>query len=255
MGTENLDRSEIGTIEINDGTGWQNLGIISEEIVRINGEDINHFDISGHPHGVNRTVFDNVDVEIEFIWEEVANPDLWALILHGASITTTTAGTQTVVNENVIMMTSDWVALAHAADFIFNSPVTVNDPDASVTYIEGEDYYLDRKGGHLKRISDGAIGEGRTVHVSYSYRIYTGKSFRVFGNPAPVDCTMRLTKPLLNGNRLRIIHDKVIFVPRMEFPLKPGERGSWAGVSSRIRFLRSTGDTCGAFGLWEIYTP
>ncbi len=255
MGTENLDRSAVGTIEINGGSGWQVLGIIREEIVRVNGEEITHFDVSEHPRGVDKTVFGNVDVEIEFTWEEIADIGLWVIVLHGGSITTTTAGIQTVVNEDVIMMGIDWIALAHAADFTFDSAVDVTNREGSVTYIEGEDYYLDRKGGHLKRIAGGSIGEGQTVCVDYAYNTYAGKCFNIFENPAPSVFTVRLIKPLLNGDNLRITHSRVSFSSTTELPLKPGDGGSWAGVASRIRFLKDVGGVYGAYGRWEIYTP
>jgi hypothetical protein len=255
MGTDNLDRSAVGTIEINGGSGWQVLGIIREEIVRVNGEEINHFDVSEHPHGVDKTVFGNVDVEIEFTWEEIADIGLWIIVLHGGSITTTTAGVQTAGNENVIMTGIDWIALTHATDFAFDSPVDVTDREGSVTYIESTDYYLDRKGGHLKRIAGGSIGEGQTVCVDYSYNTYAGKCFSIFENPTPSVFTVRLIKPLLNGDNLRITHSKVSFSSSTELPLKPGDGGSWAGVTSRIRFLKDIGGVYGAYGRWEIYTP
>jgi hypothetical protein len=255
MGTEYLDRSAVGTIEINGGSGWQVLGIIREEIVRVNGEEITHFDSSEHPRGVDKTVFGNVDVEIEFTWEEIADIGLWIIVLHGGSITATTAGIQTVVNEDVLMMGMDWIALSHAADFAFDSSVNVSDREGSVTYIEGEDYYLDRKGGHLKRIASGSIGEGQTVCVDYAYNTYAGKCFNIFENPTPSVFTVRLNKPLLNGDNLRITHGRVNFSSTTELPLKPGDGGLWVGVTSRIRFLKDIGGVYGAYGRWEIYTP
>ncbi len=41
--------------------------------------------------------------------------------------------------------------------------------DGSATYVEGTDYTLDAASGLVKRLSDGAIAEGATVVVSYSY--------------------------------------------------------------------------------------
>jgi hypothetical protein len=255
MGTENLDRSTVGIIEINGGSGWQTLGIIREEIVRVGGEEIVHYDASGHPLGVDKTVFGNVNVEIEFIWEEIADIDLWNIVLHGGSVTATIAGFRTAADEKVTMSGIDWIALAHAADFTFDSPLSVSNQDGSATYIEGDDYYLDRKGGHLKRIAGGSIGEDQAVFVDYTYNTFTGKYFKIFEDPVPADYAVRLVKPMLNGDNLRITHSRVNFFSTTELPLKPGEGGSWAGVTSLIRFLKDGDGVYGAYGRWEIYTP
>ncbi|MBN2224958.1 MAG: hypothetical protein JW765_09815 [Deltaproteobacteria bacterium] len=255
MGTENLDRSAIGAIEVNDGFGWETLGIIREEIIRVNGKEITHLDTSGYPFGVDKTIFGKVDIEIDFIWEEIADIDLWNIVLHGGSITTSAAGTQTVMNEEVIMKGIDWIALTHAADFTFNTPVKVTNEEGSVTYSEGNDYYLDRKGGHLKRITGGSIGDSQMVHVDYTYNTCVGKSFKIFEDSSPIDYSIRLTKPMVSGDYLRISHSKVNFSSEAELPLKPGEGGAWAGVTSKIKFLRDSDGVYGTYGGWEIYTP
>jgi len=255
MGTGNLDRSAVGSIEINSGSGWHSLGIIEEEIVRVNGEELTHFDASGHPPGIDKTVFGNLNVEIEFKWREIADIDLWHIVLHGGGITTTTAGVQTVLAENMTMRGVDWIALANAADFTFDCPVGVTSQDGEITYVEGSDYYVDRKGGHLKRIESGDIDEGQTVHVDYTYNTYTGKYFKIFENHVPIDYAVRLTKPLLNGDKLRITHSRVNFSSTTELPLKPEGSEAWASVSGKIRFLKDGEGIYGAYGHWEIYTP
>jgi hypothetical protein len=255
MGTENLDRSAVGIIEVDPGTGWQALGIIREETVRVNGKEITHLDVSGYPFGVDKTVFGNIDVEIEFIWEEIADIDLWNVALHGGTMTTTGAGTQAVTDEDTVMTGTSWIALAHAADFMFDCAVTVTDESGSTTYTEGTDYYLDRKGGHVKRIAGGSIADGEFVHVDYTYNTYDGKHFAIFVDSAPTNYAMRLTKPLLNGDNMRITHGKVNFSATSELPLKPGEEGAWAGVTSKIKLLKDSGGAYGEYGRWEIYTP
>lgn len=255
MGTENLDRSAVGAIEVDAGSGWQALGIIREETVRVDGKEVTHLDVSGYPFGVDRTVFGNVSIEIEFIWEEIADIDLWNLVLHGGNITTSTSGTQAATDEDVVLTGTNWIALVHAADFTFDGLVAVTNEAGSVTYTEGTDYYLDRKGGHLKRIAGGSITDGQTVRVDYTYNTYDGKHFTIFTDSAPTDYTMRLTKPLLNGDNMRITHGKVNFSSTAELPLKPGEEGAWAGVTSKIRLLKDSSGFYGAYGRWEIYTP
>jgi hypothetical protein len=255
MGTENLDRSAVGAIEVNSGSGWQALGIIREETVRVNGKEITHLDVSGYPFGVDETVFGSVDIEIEFIWEEIADIDLWSLVLHGGNVCTTNEGTQSVVGENVALKGTNWIGLIHGVDFRFDCSVTVTSESGSITYAENTDYYLDRKGGHLKRISSGSISDGQLIHVDYVYNTYTGRYFTIFSDSAPTNYTMRLTKPLLNGNTMRITHGKASFSSMAELPLKPGEEGVWAGVASKIKFLKDNAGVYGDYGRWEIYTP
>jgi hypothetical protein len=255
MGVENLDRSVVGVIEINGGSGWQALGLIREEIIRVNGKEITHLDTSTFPFGINETILESVDIEIEFIWEEIADINLWSIVLYGGPITVSTAGTQAVTNEEVTMRDTNWIALIRAADFTFDCFVDVTNEEGNITYTEGTDYYLDRKGGHLRRITSGLIGDGQMVHVGYTYNTYDGKSFRIFDNPTPNDYTIRLTKPMLNGDKMRITHSRTNFSSITELPLKPGGGGVWAGVTSKIKFLKDIGGIYGAYGCWEIYTP
>ncbi len=255
MGTENLDRSAVGSIEVNSGSGWRALGIIKEETVRVDGKEVTHLDVSGYPFGVDKAVFGNVIIEIEFIWEEIADIDLWSLILHGGNATTSAAGTQVVTGEEVVLKGTNWMALAHAADFTFDGLVTVTNTAGSITYIDGTDYYLDRKGGHLKRIVAGSITDGQNVNVDYTYNTYTGKYFMIFSDPAPISYAIRLIKPLLNGDNMRITHSRVNFSSAAELPLRPGEEGAWAGVTSKIKLLKDGDGIYGSYGRWEIYTP
>ncbi len=255
MGTENLDRSAVGAIEVDSSSGWRPLGIIREETVRVNGKEVTHVDVSGYPFGADKTIFGNVNIEIEFVWEEIADIDLWNLALHGGNMTTSMAGIQAVTSESIVLTGTNWMALVHSADFTFDCQVAVASEAETITYAEGVDYYLDRKGGHLKRISGGSIVSGQTIHIDYSYNVYTGKYFTIFANSAPVDYAMRLTKPLLNGDNMRITHSRVNFSSTAELPLKPGEEGAWAGVTSKIKLLKDSGGVYGAYGRWEIYTP
>lgn len=255
MGIENLDRSSVGLIEIDGGSGWRNIGLIREEILKTNGKEITHLDVSGYPFGNDKKVYGTVAIEIEFIWEEIADIDLWHLVLYGGTMKVSTAGIQAIMNEDVIMKGASWIALRYAADFAFDSPVNVTGHEGSVTYVEGSDFYLDRKGGHLKRIANGLIEECQTVQVDYTYNTYEGRYFNIFEDLAPADYGMRLTKPMLNGDNLRITHSRVNFSCLTELPLRPGEKGVWAGVTSKIRFLKDSAGLYGSYGRWEIFTP
>lgn len=261
MGTENLDRSAVGKIEVNPGGGWQDLGVIREETIRVNGEEVKHYDVSSYPFGTDMTIFGNLDIEIEFVWEEIANIDLWNVMLHGGSVSTTNAGTQAVADEPVVMNGSyasgKWNALIFGADFDEDCSVTVSSESGGggTTYTEDTDYIIDRKGGHIGRVSAGSITDGQTVYVDYTYKTYDGKYFEMFEDVKPEDHVLRLTKPLLNGDNMRITHGKVNLSSTMELPLNPGDEGAWAGVTSKIKFLKNPGGAYGAYGRWEIYTP
>jgi hypothetical protein len=255
MGTENLDRSAVGAIELDAGSGWRALGIITEETVRVNGKEVTHMDVSGYPFGADKTIFGSVNIEIEFVWEEIADIDLWNLALHGGNMTTSVAGIQAVTSESIVLTGTNLMALSHAADFTFDCSVAIDNEAGTITYTEGVDYYLDRKGGHVKRIAGGSITDGQTIHIDYTYNTHVGNYFTIFADSSPVDYAMRLTKPLLNGNNMRITHSKANFSSTAELPLKPGEEGVWAGVTSKIKLMKDSGGVYGAYGRWEIYTP
>ena len=259
MGTDNLDRQAVGVIEVDSGSGWSNLGIIREETIRVNGEEIKHTDVSGYPFGTDMTIFGNLDIEIEFVWEEIADIDLWNIVLHGGSMNTTSAGTQPVTDEELVMngayTNGEWNALGYAADFDEDCTVVITDSTDTTTYTEGTDYIIDRKSGHIGRISGGGISDGESVHVDYSYKTYDGKYFEVFNDSSPTNHILRLTKPLLNGDTMRITHSRVNLSAAMELPLNPGEEGAWAGVNSKLIFLKDAGGTYGDYGRWEIFTP
>jgi len=257
MGTENLDRSAVGVIEVDSGSGWQNLGIIRQETVRVNGEEIKHLDVSSYPFGTDLAIFGNLDIEIEFVWEEVADVNLWNIILHGGSMVTTNEGTQNVVNEAVALNGASWKPLAYAGDFKSDCAVTVSSEvgGGGVVYSEGVDYYLDRRSGHLARVVSGSITDGQTVYVDYTYKTYSGKHFEIYRGSKPTNYTLRLTKPLLNSDNMRITHSKVSFSTSMEMPLNPGEEGAWTGVTTKIKFLKDKAGIYGEYGRWEIFTP
>lgn len=250
-----LDRSVVGSIEVDAGGGFVNLGAIREETIKVNGEEVEHINVQSYPIAADDTAFGKVSVEIDFTWEQIADPDLWNMILHGGTVAITTAGSQAVANEPVALSGINWKALVHAADFKFDSAVVVTHSSGSPTYVEGEDFYLDRKGGHIKRIATGDITDGQSVLVDYEYNTHAGKSFKIFDNAVPAEYAFRLTKPLKNNNILRIQHTKAKFSASMELGLNPGDAGAWAGVNSTLKFVKDDTGVYGPFGTWEIYTP
>jgi len=256
MGSDKLDRSAVGVIEVETDGGWVDLGIITEEIIRINGVEMPHLDTTERPFGIDRMLLKEVSVEIDFVWAEVGDISLWRLVTGGGDMTETTPGTETVTDEEATLSQDAWMPLAFGVDIVADNAVTVHGAAGGGTeYTENVDYYLDRRGGHLRRISGGAISEGQAVFVDYQRLCYSGRFFSPWeGNEAEA-ASLRLTKPLTGGDIFRITHSRVVFHCSHELPLAPGGDGAWAGVKSGVRFLKDTDGAYGPFGRWEIYTP
>ena len=260
--TTHLDRSAVGTIEIDDGAGFDTLGLIREATVRINGEEVKHFDVSTYPIGPDLVMFGSLDVEIEFVWEEIADYDLWNRVIHGGTVTTTTAGTTAVTDESITLdgdyTAGEWNSLAFSADFDQDCTVSVGSAvsGGGTTYTEAIDYIIDRKGGHLGRVPGGNISDGDTVYIDYVYNTWAGKYFAIMADTTTIqEYAIRMVKPLLNGDNIRIQHTKAQLATTIEFPLTPGDTGEWAGVTTKLTFLKDSGGTYGTYGRWEIYTP
>lgn len=260
--TGNQDRSAVGTIEVNPGTGFVELGKIVEEEIRINGELIKSWDVASYPFGVDETIRGNVEIEIDFTWREISDIALWNMIIHGGAVTTTTADTQAVTDEEMTLDgrydSNEWNALAYAADFDIDCTVVVGSAalGGGSTWAEGTDYIISRKTGELGRIHGAGIDDGDTVYVDYVYDTYAGKYFEMMADETPAEYVFRFIKPLLNGDNKRIQHGKVIFGSEMGLSLSPGDgEGAWVGVPSKVIFLKDTGGTYGNYGRWEIYTP
>ena len=256
MGSDKLDRSAVGVIEVITDEGWVDLGIIHEEVIRINGVEMPHIDTTNRPFGVDRLMLKEVSVDIDFVWAEVGDIALWRLVTGAGTMTVTEIGTESVTDEEISLSDDAWTPLHYGADFMIDCSVTVHDVVGGGTeYEEGVDYYLDRRGGHLRRIPGGAIADGQGIFVDYRRRCLSGRYFHPWeGNEAEAT-PLRLTKPLSGGDIFRITHSRVVFSGSVELSLKPGSVGSWAGVKSGIRFLKDAGGEYGPFGRWEVFTP
>lgn len=256
MGTENLDRSAVGHIYVNPGTGEVDLGAIKELTVRVDGKEIDHIDVSSYPFGSDMTVYGTASVEVEFVWEEVADIDLWAMVLHGtAGIATTTAGTSNVTDEVHTLSGEDWSMLTYGDDIDEDGAITVcAETGGASPYTLTTDYFVDRRGGAVVRVDGGNITDGAAVYVNYVKNTFVGKYFEILSDTVPDEYAIRILKPLLNGDNLRIQHTKCTFNTSQEMGLSPGDEGEWAGVTSTIKFKKHD-STYGNFGRWEIYTP
>jgi hypothetical protein len=258
MGTENLDRSAIGHIYVNPGTGEVDLGAIRELTVRVDGKTVDHIDVSAYPFGVDKKVYGTATVEVEFVWEEIANIALWAYCLHGtAGLAATNAGTTAVTDEAILLSgdeDSTWHAVTYAADFDAGETVTVKDGPGGTPHTENTDYYVNRQNGTIARVNGGGIADGEAVYVSYTYITYDGYTFEILSDTVPDEYAIRILKPLTNVDNLRIRHTKCTFSTTQELSLTPGDEGEWVGVTSTITFLKHD-STYGNYGTWEIYTP
>ena len=256
MGNDKLDRSAVGVIEVVTDQGWESLGIIHEEVIRINGVEIPHIDTNDRPFGVDRMLLKEVSVDIDFIWAEVGDIALWRLVTGGGAMTVTESGTEDVVDEEAILSGEAWTPLFHAADFVTDGVVTVHDTaGGGGGYVQDVDYHLDRRGGHLRRIPGGGISDGQTIFVDYQRRCLSGRYFHSWEGEEANSTPVRLIKPLTGGDVFRITHSRAVFSSTHELPLAPGREGNWAGVKSGIRFLKDSEGPYGPFGRWEIYSP
>lgn len=97
-----------------------------------------------------------------------------ALALFGSSSAITqTAGT--MADEAATLSTTHWTPLSKAA---LDQAITVENAGGTTTYIEGEDYLLNRDLGWIKALPDGALTAGGPVVVSGPYGAIAGTEIR-----------------------------------------------------------------------------
>lgn len=75
---------------------------------------------------------------------------------------------QTVTDEAVVADLGTWVDLA--GEHVDPSSVVVQDATDTTTYVLGTDYAVDYFEGRLMALTGGAIGDGATLHVDYTYQ-------------------------------------------------------------------------------------
>lgn len=97
-----------------------------------------------------------------------------ALALFGtSSAITQVAGT--LADEPAVVKFTNWTPLSKAR---LTQAITVEDTSGTTTYIEGEDYLLNRDLGWIKALSSGAIEDGDSVNVSGAYLAIEGTEIR-----------------------------------------------------------------------------
>ena len=92
-----------------------------------------------------------------------------------------------VTNQEYTAKADKWIELGKRKV----SSVVVKSQDETTTYNEGEDYVVNTRLGLLKVLSSGAISDGATIKVSFSYEAVTGK--RVLASrQAEIECALLL---------------------------------------------------------------
>ncbi len=121
-----------------------------------------------------------------------------------ATLETLTAGTTAVVDEAVVLTAVVWTVLAHEVV----SSVVVKNTAGTTTYTENTDYVVDYQTGRVRRISGGAITDGQTVNVSYSYATSAAKRYWHGGKTTVTAKAMTFTHTRPNGKYVKIYFAK-----------------------------------------------
>lgn len=115
------------------------------------------------------------------------------LALRGDAMAYTTQSDDTATDEGVVARLDRWVKLAYRK--LLSTGIVVTNQGGTVTYTAGTDYEVDLGTGRIKAITGGAISDGATILVDYSYQaasyptIYAGARtveglLRFVGDPA-----------------------------------------------------------------------
>lgn len=100
-----------------------------------------------------------------------ADKDTMAMALLGTSAAySQSAGT--LVAESVTAKLDTWIPLSKEA--LTDAPLTVTDAMAAVTFVEGQDYLVNRHMGWLKPLSTGVITADQPLKVGAAHSAFTG---------------------------------------------------------------------------------
>jgi hypothetical protein len=190
-----------------DGFGsLQNLGAIRELVIT---ETFNPVKVISDNAGIVRRFINSQMVNVKFMWLE---PELSKLdVLRGGFDTyaTVAASPTPVTDEEVVLDGIDFTRLAYKnADNTVVTSIVVTTNDATpVTLTKDTDYGVavssDGWTG-IVRIAGGAIGDGDTVLVDYSYTPASQKTLSTGGNNIILPIVMRFTNTDEDSTDLRI---------------------------------------------------
>jgi hypothetical protein len=110
---------------------------------------------------------------------ETVNRDSLRYCFMGEDAAYTQTGA-TVTDEVVVMQLSGWKQLANED---LDTVVTLTNSAASVTYVEGTDYLVNRRLGLIMALVGGAITEDESCKIDYVAKAFTGA--RIRGNVQP----------------------------------------------------------------------
>lgn len=183
-----------------------NLGAIRELVLT---ETFNPVTVESDNAGTIRRFINSQKMTITFIWLE---PELSKLnTLRGGldTYSTVAASPTPVTDENVVLNDTDFTRLAYknAAGTVVTSIVVTTNASTPVTLTKDTDYGVgvDSAGWTgIIRIAGGAIGDGDTVLVDYSYTPASQKILSTGGKNLIVPVVMRFTNTDEDSTDLRI---------------------------------------------------
>jgi hypothetical protein len=190
-----------------DGFGsLQNLGAIRELVIT---ETWNPVTVNSDNAGIIRRSINSQMADITFIWLE---PELSKLnkLRGGLDTYGTTAATPTaVIDEEVVLDDIDFTRLAYknADNTVVTSIVVTTNAATPVTLTKDTDYGVgvDSAGWTgIVRIAGGAIGDGDTVLVDYSYTPASQKTLSTGGINIIDPIVMRFTNTNESDKELRV---------------------------------------------------
>jgi hypothetical protein len=147
------------------------------------------------------------------------NPDVLALGLMG-TLSTVTVASGTLTAESITAALGYWVPLTKQN---LTGTVTVTNTGATVTYVEGTDYSVDRQLGWVKALEGGAITDASSIKVSGAYGAISAK--RIQG-ATQTDLRARFTmngRNMVDGNDCIVTVWEAIIAPDQAQDLLSGE--------------------------------
>lgn len=100
-------------------------------------------------------------------------PQIMAANLLG-DVTDLDVSSGSVTDESVVVYLDKWTKLANVN--ISETPAVVADDGSGTTYTEDTDFEIDYRTGMIRGITGGAIGDGDTVEIDYSFDAISGYS-------------------------------------------------------------------------------
>jgi hypothetical protein len=260
------DFGAVGYLEYDSvllGGGMTDFGIVREVSTTPGGILLPHYNVQdAGKQGIDSYAITSAEPTIKFLAGHIADPNLWFMIFHGATLNVSTPGTTGVVDEAIILTgdadSGNFFSLAHGVDLDNTVAVVVEDiaGGGATPYVEGTDYFFDYSDGKIARIDGGGITAGVAAYVTYTYKTYAGKYFEIFESVDAPEFGIRYTKPLKNGQNFRYQHDRALIKGTGSWDNAPPEGApKYVSMEITISILKSTGGIYGDFGRVDIFTP